>query len=520
MHKFLVSLCVTALGCIAVFLSNSGKATVIKAWEFELQQDDIPSGRQFRYAGDDFECGGGYVYSIQSRLFTNSNDLEFWCRPTEVDLKFEPLPKANTGIYRTGIANIGGELYDFDTSSVFDFRFHRWSSKTFGPYSPIVVQPKPSAIFAFSYEHGTCSGVSLHRGADYLGTLASVGYSAVAVWDDKFYVNDGAKTFAATVPDEPTDSCRILDATIFDDASKYAYGIFQAEDRSLLIGGTQGGYGKASFSCVPPFERFANGSAADITSSLLIPDCPSGTVKEYYSFAPSTNGVLIGNFPVGSLLSYRNGALSLTDVAAPETGDFVDHLGTYYRESQAVVNAYGATFVGMYPWGEVIVSREKGSETHRLFNKPVRDASPTPYFWPAHKRALKIEGVAFDPRAELVYSLTKDGSSLRSEGREPTLWGQRVASIAVLSGRVCASTGNLDGAAFKPEIHADLTKDEAFQYGRVHCAKLPGHAMTSMPIGRRARFVVTQTSIKIKVDGKVMAKTRHGLSAHQLSSLK
>jgi hypothetical protein len=209
----------------------------------------------------------------------------------------------------------------------------------------------------------------------------------------------------------------------------------------------------------------------------------------------------------------KDGKLSKTELGAPNQGDWQDPLGTHYRESQAVVNAYGGTFIGMYPWGEVLAidRQSKKTGTYRLFLSPDRDSSPTPYFWPAHNRARNDSSVTFDPSAELVYSLSRGSSSLREEGREPTYWGQRVPSVVVLSGRLCASTGSLSGAPFAPLKHVNLTAEQAAEYGKVYCSELPNHILTSSLRGKLATFTVTESHMEIAIDGKVIATAHHSL---------
>jgi hypothetical protein len=257
-------------------------------------------------------------------------------------------------------------------------------------------------------------------------------------------------------------------------------------------------------------------------------DCNRYRIKEYYSFTPVDADVLIGNFPIGTLLRRSNGAVSLTNIAAPQLDDWEDPLGTRYRESQSVTNAYGSIFVGMYPWSELFMidSRTQEERVARLIQKPEKDGSPTPFFWPMHQRAKSMHSVDFDAKAEVVYSLLSNGKSLRHAGLEPTHWAQRIPSITVLSGRLCASTGNLGGYPYDPSKHPDISLDLVEQYGSIFCANLKNHIMTSYTAPKfesetenKMDFIVTNSELIISVGGKALVKERHYLSDDDLLKL-
>jgi len=522
LYALLGSIAAAAVALLASGFFLNVKDDVVMSWEFPLQDNDIPSGRQFHQSNGDVYCGGGYVYAIQSRMFSNSNDLEFWCRVGDPGLDFRLLPEAVKGVTRTSLANLNGRLYSFQAKRFFDFDRSTWISADFGDASyPFVIQPKAKGQYIFSPERSDCPGISVYFDNTYRGTVRTTSYSAVGVWDGVIYLNTGATTLAAPVPATPPSGCEYIPTAVFDDSSKYAYAIFQNRDSSLLIGGAQGGYGKESHSCVPPLEKFNGGTKSDLSKNLNTGDCTPGQVKEYYSYAPFNDETYIGNFPIGTLIALKNDTLSMTKFGAPSPDDWKDPKGTYYRESQAVLNAYGATFIGMYPWGEVIsIDRKTGQrKDYRLFQQPTRDNSPTPYFWPAHNRALQRNDVNFDPAAELVYSVTRNGQSLREEGREPTLWGQRVPSIVVLSGMLCASTGNLSGAGHAPSVHVDISTQQAEEYGQVYCSTLANHVMTSTPQGKLATLTVTNRHLTITIDGEVTAIAKHNLTRAALDAI-
>lgn len=465
----------------------------------------MPKSILFREKFGGLECGAGYVYAIQSRAYTNTNDLEFWCRSKEVKLNFKKLPKINNRL-SANIANIKGELYEFHSNMVFDFERQQWSSSRFTKVPhPYLIQTKPNKTYVFTSNKSGCPGLSLFANNNYLGTIKTGNnFSAAAVWNDKFYVNCGITVYG-DIPSKESSTCKYLDTNVLTPKQSWAYAIYMLPSGKIIMGGNQGGYGKASSTCTPFLISFNNLQAQDIATSLNHKSCTLGTIKEYYSYTPFKSGVLIGNFPLGTLIYYDGTKTSFTNIGKPTAEDWQDQKGTYYRESQAIVNAYGTTFVGMYPWGEVISYDHvfNKENTVRVFNMPLKSKVPTPYFWEIHNRVKNKNNVQFNPNSELVYSLTKNGQSLRGEGLEPTRWGQRISSIAIFSGRVCVSTSNLAGDPYIKEKHPEITKEAVDQYGCVYCAPLSNHLLIPEPQGSTARFIITEKSLMIEIDGKL-----------------
>lgn len=494
----------------------------IKSWTMKLEGGEIPKGLIFEEKFGTLQCGAGYIYAIQSRNYTNSNDLEFWCRSKEIKLNFEKLPQSHKGL-NASIANIKGDLYEFQSAKVFDFMQQKWTSSH--PFTkipkPYLIQTKSNIIYTFTSQKKNCPGLSLFANNDYLGTIKTNNFSAAAIWNNKFYVNCG-NTVYGDIPSQASNTCKYLNTNTLTPKQAWSYGIYMLPKGEIIMGGNQGGYGKSSLTCTPFLTLFNDSYAKDIVGTLNQKGCTLGTIKEYYSYSPFKKGVLIGNFPIGTLLYYDGTKTNFTNIAQPTTEDWQDPKGTYYRESQAIVNAYGTTFVGMYPWGEVIFYDHVFNKENkvRVFDMPLKSKVPTPYFWEIQNRVKKNNNVQFNSNSELVYSLTKNGQSLRDEGLEPTRWGQRIPSITMFSGRICVSTCNLSGDSYDKEKHPEITKEVLDQYGRVYCASLPNHLLIPEPQGRTAQFIITDKFLKIEIDGKLVGKNEHNLSKHELDLLR
>ena len=110
----------------------------------------------------------------------------------------------------------------------------------------------------------------------------------------------------------------------------------------------------------------------------------------------------------------------------------------------------------------------------------------------------------------------------RSEGRAFDKWHQRVPSIVILGGRLCAATGNFGGDLFLPEFDVILTPEQAAQYGKVHCAELPNQTLISSPdtaASVRYAFHITDTRLQILENGIVVKSVPHTLSKEALHAL-
>src|SRR3954451_24596247 len=81
---------------------------------YRLGGSDDGLGTLFEWHHGSMRCGAGFVEALQSRVYTNSNDLEFWCRRTGSTPigRFRALPQLPGGPARSSIADVDGSLLD------------------------------------------------------------------------------------------------------------------------------------------------------------------------------------------------------------------------------------------------------------------------------------------------------------------------------------------------------------------------------------------------------------------------
>lgn len=466
------------------------------------RKDDEPQGMLFEFRGDGFRCAAGFVYSIQSRVTTNQNDLEFWCRQDRVTLSFSKLPKPSDSVTSV-VINVDGRLHETISHRFYDFEKSEWKAAR-----PFFLTNK-SGGQRYYFVSGECDGLSLYRGNDYLGTVRG-NYSAALVIKGRVIVNIDNGILSGPIP-EKAELCSPL-ALTQEKGSGWLYAFYPAIS-GIVFGSSYGGYNSDNRGCAKMFH---------LDGREVSYPCKGGRVKEFYSYTPFYNGVLVGNFPLGTLLYLNGNSLRETDFAAPDDLDWRDPRGTYYRESQSLVLAYGAVMIGMYPWSEFtfVDTRTRIERKTRLIQQPVKSHIPTPYFEKMEQQAKALPGVVSSPKQERVYSLTINGKTLRDDGYEPTHWGQRIPSIAILSGKVCASTGNLGGAPRDPKKHGFVPEKVADLYGSVYCADLPGHVMANIPRSGKLAFHIGDYSLSIIVDGKIIVQAKHGLARRQLEQIR
>jgi hypothetical protein len=153
----------------------------------------------------------------------------------------------------------------------------------------------------------------------------------------------------------------------------------------------------------------------------------------------------------------------------------------------------------MYPWAELIVQDDENATptVYRLMTQPAKGTEFAPY-------ATRLATAPNVPSDRPYFDRT---------------WAQRIPTIAVLSGRLCASTGNRTGEDLR-DWGTAITQDEARPYGEVFCATMPNHVMGNVGLNGRLRFRVTNETISVTQNGVAVAEVRHSLSASALTALR
>lgn len=453
-------------------------------------------------------CEANTITSVSSRIFTNFLDLEVYCRDTIQ--RFTPtrtlLPKPGTPLISAYIQNYNDFLYSVTSDEIYDFSTEQWVSTGFGVRKLFYLQPYQDGWAQIKWGQGDCKTLSISVDEKTTYCLRVKSVSAVLVWDGRIYINDEGDLAVYDFPDSITESSNniYLTETSRSRGSDWSYFIVPALDGRILWGGSKGGYGEDPSHC-PPIRR--KGQWLD---ELFDPKCILGEIKEWYAITRVRDEYYLGNYPDGVLrvIDEVKGELNPTEFGKLQKDDYQDNVSkTRYRESQSVTYSYGYLWIGMYPWGELIQSDLLGHFNEariRLFSSPTKGRKvPAPYF----SNYIEHFGDSYhrDWNAEHVYSFVDaDGKSLRSKGLEPTVLGQRIPSITVLNGRICASTGNLNQLKPSDSVLSKLNVQNIDEYGKIHCLLVPNQTLIKSASASDYDIVIFERGFKIFADGKLV----------------
>ncbi|MES1179581.1 MAG: hypothetical protein ABUL43_00125 [Hyphomicrobium sp.] len=461
----------------------------------------LPGGTVFEAIAGDVRCAAGFVHTVQSRTYANQNDLEFWCREgAGAPLQFRSIGKPSAGQYTSSIANLNGNLYEQIGKSVYENG--AWRSLRAGELPipsdafPLAVLRREAETFVFSIYGSACEGISLHSSRGYHGTYREADWaSSSALWTDgnSVALNIGNQIKVGPVPPPTTATCVSL--PVSPDSSQppvYAYAMMN------LAGGLL--YGPSLDDLTACTKLVELNLSTRQTRNIPLNACPPGYVTEVYSLTPWRNEILVGTFYVGRLYAFSPAGNStrLTTWGMPRADDLPDPTwGGPYRESQSVVVSGGRVMMGMYPWSELFIqdSESAAPTIQRLLTQPAKGTEFAPYA----TRLAAASGVPHGPY-------------------EDRAWAQRIPTIAVLSGRVCASTGNRSGDDLQNWASA-ISAAEARPYGEVFCADVPNHVMGRPALEGRLQFRVTSQTISIIQNNVVLVEAPHTLSANALARL-
>lgn len=497
------------------------------SFSYELKEDTA-SGTLFEWRRGSVRCAAGFVGSLQSRVFANSGELEFWCRRVH-DLplgRFEPLPKPEPSATQSHVANVDGELVEFESQRVYDFGEGGWREPAWpDDLDRAYTTQRLRGQRVITGTSSRCPDLAIWVDGDYRGSISTPKdgmYSGVLVSGEDVWINLDGDTRRGALPNVGSESCRPIELATVAEGDEWIYG-YQPVGPAVIFGGSLGG----GEDCAALYQSQSSSSVARLGISVRGKPCRGQLITEWYSYAKGRNGVLIGNYPEGTLMLYRpgRGRVEQSDLARPVKSDWLSRAGaryrksdwlpptgTRYRESQSVVSTMGLVMVGMYPWAELLAVAEEGHLSHRqrlLGGPEKRPNTPLPYFWPALRLAKAQRGI--------------DGlSSLRESPLFPSSWGQRVPSIAVFDGRVCAATGNFGGTSYDPISHPYLSRTVARKYGTVFCAPTENQTMVAEPLPERGRlrFVVSERELQIYVDSHLVARRQHSLRPADLAALR
>jgi hypothetical protein len=471
-----------ALASVLVTLSVPATSEPITvSFEFNRPPYEQSWGTLFRITSTDgrYVCAAGFVNAVQTRYQTNSNDLEFWCRDVSkpVTLSWEKLPKPHPTLSQAYIANYAGTLVDATS-------YQAWTDDGWKPLGNIFPDfANGTTLFWQRFGDGTflhvksgvCSGRSLSAGGRHLGAFpqdAPPTYVFTAGERLVAAMNDTIAT--STLQERPP--CELIPFDIAASSAGRSYGGF-AMGEDIVIGGS-------SHEGNAPLYILSKDEAKTINH-----DQTTGRIAtEHYSYTFLANELLVGLYPSGGVAAITpDGDYRYTETYAPSLeDDWKAADGMLYREMQAAVVSYGTLFGGLYPWGEVTRydTYSKTSTRDRLVSHPARTGR-LPYM--EESRAIMLQGHPKHTEA---------------------MWAQRVPTVAIFNGKVCASIGSMRGTIYGPSLQTFMTAEQAADYGSVFCAELEHQLLYSGDLPERGTFTFTiGDELTVSLDGRTLAST-------------
>lgn len=426
-----------------------------------------------------FVCAAGFVNAVQTRYQTNANDLEFWCRDVTkpVVLSWERLPKPHPKLSQAHVANYAGTLVDATS-------YQAWTSGGWKPLGDIFPEFKNGKTLFWQrfgdgkflhMKFGVCAGQSLSAGGRHLGSFPedtpptyvfAAGNRVVAAMNDTM----------ATAALEDRPDCQLIPFTTTATNVGRSYGGF-AMGENVVIGGS-------SLEGNAPLFILSK----DEVKTINHPPTPHRVATEHYSYTFLAKELLIGLYPSGGVAAITpDGNYRYTEDYAPTfDDDWRAPDGMLYREMQAVVVSYGTLFGGLYPWGEVTRydTYSKSNTRDRLISHPTRTGRL--------------------PSIEQSGAIMRQGHPKHTEA----MWAQRVPTVAIFNGKVCASVASMRGTIYAPSLQTFMTAEQAADYGAVYCAKLDHQLLYSGDLPERGTFTFAiGNELTVSLDGRTLAST-------------
>jgi len=470
----------------------------------------VPGGPIFKASSKDgrFVCAANYVYAVSSRLLTNSNQIEFFCRDTT------KIPKLNfqriRGIEsrsnsKSNILYYRGSLIDIVKNILIDRNGKKVRASDVGYMGSgrlrYLSRMKNGTYLLFLYEFREndveCPGLSIIDGkGNYYGSVEISSFisefSGLAIFD---YRDD----LFATEPLVRHSECAMLGAKKVQAGVGRPYGGIRT-NAGFLLGGS--GFPAQLYEVHP-----------DLSIRSIRINEPPKFVSELYSYISFDEQTFVGTYPFGDAFAIGKGSDNQAVPAAlfsPSPGRWRNPTtGAPYRELQSMVYSYGIIWGGMYPWGEIIANDRLSHkiDRFRLFSHPERTATEVPYVGEATRQIEDFWRGRYDSIPEFAEARRdhgKDDELPRILGLFTTAWGQRVSQIVVKNGALCASTGSMGTTRFAPTVHTHLTSAQFEEYGLIWCAPLESQALADVArTGSYAiAFSVSEHGVSISIDGK------------------
>ena len=479
-----------------------------------------PAGTVFTLNLPDLHCAAGFVNAQQSRVYTNQNNLEFWCKDmtqAEPDLAFISIGRLNANITQSSIANVGNVLFDDRSQAIYSFEHNKWTSLTSTERALIqdgqllTIQFRKGKAFIIYYKSDTGIGIVSQDG--YHGSITHEDFSSFsAIYTDgkSVYANLGGKMYTGELlPGKLFTKPEPIELSLIEEAEGWLYTLYPYHG-TLLYGGSG-----------------ENAQLHSIRNNRLGRSLPllKGRLPttEIYSMSPFNEALLVGTYPDGRVMSLYDdmGSVTWTTFVNIESA----RAKKLTEESQAVLASYGKIFTGMYPWGTLhqYDSLREQEIVCRLYTWPEVVPGEYPLECTLADHFLNVIEERFGVRYESMRVVPDEIlRTMRAEGRWDRKWHQRVPSVVVLNGKLCASTGNFGGEPYIADYDTLFPQEQAAQYGDVHCATLPNHTLLgpleSMEPGLYT-FRVSTTHMSILKNGMLLTAVPHSLSGEALRVL-
>lgn len=469
-------------------------------------------GTLFLLRGDGVECAAGYINTVATRTYQNQNNLEFYCREKDLvaPMEWYSVGKPKSNNFTTLLANIDGQLVDLASQRTWTGKAWEGGLETDGFLLNRLQRGQETYDVTI---YGRCGGVSVSSSAGYHGSIRipeADAWSAIHVGDGYVIANLGHKIWRGKLPAPSNGECQEIPVEVIHDERDWVYAMLPTKDGVL--------FGATSVVECPNLNIIYD---KNVETIALPADCAAERVNEIYSFTPYYDQILIGNYPDGRVIALRNGATTWSDFATLRPDDYLGQGVRPYRESQSLVAAHGRVYVGMYPWAEMYVYEDEAQTVTRLFSFPEKRADlAMPFFDEMSAITLDVYNANADVPVSSIDSVPEDSNSkLWERGYGQPYWAQRISSIAVLDGKICAGTGNMSGGAYDPMGHP-ITQREADHYGAVHCASVHNQLLVDARKDEgELRFVLTNTRLKVYNEDGLVGQTNHDLGLNALKAI-
>ncbi|MDH3700043.1 MAG: hypothetical protein OEU46_01910 [Alphaproteobacteria bacterium] len=442
-HTYFLLVAALSAGVVAFMVSHKTAPVERVLWNraihVTVNADPAASlGTAFSWQNGHIVCAAGFINTNSSSRTSNQNDLEFWCRDTRAPVEnynFRSLGRISAEYLKSSIANVNGALVDYYHGRVLDRHDGKWRryAGRIGRYRHPLgghvsrLQRSGDRRWSFILGWRKCDGVAVLSDRGYHGSLLGA-VGTTFIYRDRIFANVAGKVISYAIPPPRTGPCRAIGGgTVHVSDANRVYSMIPYGG-ALIIGGSARGRPCAAL------YRVRQGR----TTALQVTECGERRVTEFYSYMIYGDDLLVGTYPDGNLAWIDGDTVRLTKMPIPLTGTKSDR--QRYFEAQAMTIAAGDLVVGMYPWGQLYRRPFGGGpwRSQRLFTGPPLSNEPHPY----HD--------AMDAKiAALGVRNSSNKRDRRARGLFRSAWGQRITSLAVFNGQLCAGTGNMSGSPRK-----------------------------------------------------------------------